>query len=381
GRHGRRARARADRPDGGPHRAAPRRGARRGRRPRAGTPRDGPAARRRDDRPDRRRRPRRRGARPHLPPGRRLRDRRGRHGGARVPGRGDHAEGGRGAARRARRAAHRACGDRPSRGPVRGDRPGPAGRHDLALGRLRRREGPPADDAALRQAADPAHGAGERAALDRRPPPPRRRRRRPARRPRPAHAPAPDRVRAGRVPHVPAQGGRLHQGRARPVGLTTVDAVVVGAGPNGIVADAGWDVLVLEAQDTWGGAVRDAEVAAPGFRTDLFSAFYPLAAGSPVIRGLHLEDHGLSWSRAPDVLAHALDDGRAAVLRARPEDTAAGLDEFAAGDGDAWLELVAGWDRVRDALLDALFSPLPAAGPVLRVLRRLGAAGTLDLAR
>jgi len=170
------------------------------------------------------------------------------------------------------------------------------------------------------------------------------------------------------------------------VGLTTVDAVVVGAGPNGLVAanalaDAGWDVLVLEEQEAYGGAVRTAEVAAPGFRTDLFSAFYPLAAGSPVIRGLHLEDHGLSWSRAPDVLAHALDDGSAVVLRERAEDTAAGLEDLAPGDGDAWLELVAGWDRVRDPLLDALFSPLPAAGPVLRVLRRLGVAGTLDLAR
>ena len=47
------------------------------------------------------------------------------------------------------------------------------------------------------------------------------------------------------------------------MGLTTVDAVVVGAGPNGLIAanalaDAGWDVLVLEAQETYGGAVRSA---------------------------------------------------------------------------------------------------------------------------
>lgn len=168
--------------------------------------------------------------------------------------------------------------------------------------------------------------------------------------------------------------------------MRTVDAVVVGAGPNGLVAanalaDAGWDVLVLEAQDTPGGAVRTAETAAPGFRTDLFSAFYPLAAGSPVIRGLHLEDHGLAWSRAPSVLAHVLDDGRAAVLHDDPARTAAGLDEFAPGDGDAWLRLVEAWGRVRDPLLDALFSPLPAAGPLARVLRRVGVAGTLDLAR
>lgn len=172
--------------------------------------------------------------------------------------------------------------------------------------------------------------------------------------------------------------------------MRTVDAVVIGAGPNGLVAanalvDAGWDVLVLEEQDAPGGAVRTAEVAAPGYRTDLFSAFYPLAAGSPVIRGLHLEDHGLAWSRAPSVLAHALDDGRAAVLHAEPEDTAAALETFdgndGAGDGAAWLEMFAQWSRLRDPLLDALFSPLPAAGPVLRLLHRLGAGGALDLAR
>ncbi|WP_307865114.1 phytoene desaturase family protein [Myceligenerans salitolerans] len=168
--------------------------------------------------------------------------------------------------------------------------------------------------------------------------------------------------------------------------MRTVDAVVVGAGPNGLVAanalvDAGWDVLVLEEQDSLGGAVRTAEVAAPEFRTDLFSAFYPLAAASPVIRGLHLEDHGLAWSRAPSVLAHVLDDGAAAVLRTAPEDTAADLETEAPGDGDAWLRMFAGWTRVREPLLDALFSPLPAAGPALRLLRRAGAAGALDLAR
>ncbi len=61
----------------------------------------------------------------------------------------------------------------------------------------------------------------------------------------------------------------------------TVDAVVVGAGQNGLVAanmlaDAGWDVLVLEATPHVGGAVRTAELTEPGFRHDVFSAFYPM---------------------------------------------------------------------------------------------------------
>src|SRR5215211_2528777 len=97
------------------------------------------------------------------------------------------------------------------------------------------------------------------------------------------------------------------------------DAVVIGAGPNGLVAanvlaDAGWDVLVLEAAPEPGGAVRTAEITAPGFHNDLCSAFYPLGAGSPVIRERDLESHGLHWRHAPAVLAHVLPDDRSVLL-------------------------------------------------------------------
>ena len=185
-------------------------------------------------------------------------------------------------------------------------------------------------------------------------------------------------------PAEPAPSVRDHAGAGTLP--REVDAVVIGAGPNGLVAanalaDAGWDVLVLEAEEQPGGAVRTAEVVAPGFRSDLFSAFYPLAAASPVIRDLHLEEHGLAWRRSPDVLAHALDDGSAAVLHPAAEDTAAALEAEAAGDGEAWLDLVAHWRRVRDPLLDALFRPLPPTGPALRLLRRTGTTGALDLVR
>jgi phytoene dehydrogenase-like protein len=164
------------------------------------------------------------------------------------------------------------------------------------------------------------------------------------------------------------------------------DAVVIGAGPNGLVAanalaDAGWDVVVLEANDEVGGAVRTAEITAPGFRNDLFSAFYPLAAASPVIRDLGLEEFGLAWRHAPAVLAHTFDDGRAAVLRRDPDETAASVEEFGVGDGDAWLAMFADWERIRDPLLDALFTPFPPVGAGLRILRSIALSGTLDLAR
>jgi phytoene dehydrogenase-like protein len=105
--------------------------------------------------------------------------------------------------------------------------------------------------------------------------------------------------------------------------VDTHDAVIVGAGPNGLVAanllvDAGWDVLVLEAQPEPGGAVRTAEVTAPGFRNDLFSAFYPLAACSSVLAGLDLEGHGLEWTHSPAVVAHPVLDGRLPSSTAGP---------------------------------------------------------------
>jgi phytoene dehydrogenase-like protein len=168
--------------------------------------------------------------------------------------------------------------------------------------------------------------------------------------------------------------------------VETVDAVVIGAGPNGLVAanalaDAGWEVLLLETNETVGGAVRSAEVTAPGFVSDLFSAFYPLAAASPVIKDLDLHEHGLRWVQAETVLAHALPDGRSAVLARDPDVTAAGLEEFGRGDGQAWLDMFAGWQQIRDPLLDAMFTPFPPVRAAIKLLRQSKIEGAMDLAR
>ncbi|MEW2584938.1 phytoene desaturase family protein [Streptomyces virginiae] len=164
------------------------------------------------------------------------------------------------------------------------------------------------------------------------------------------------------------------------------DAVVIGAGPNGLVAanllvDAGWSVEVLEAQEEPGGAVRSDRGVHPDYVSDVFSAFYPLAAASPVLAGLDLAAEGLRWSHAPSVLAHPLPDGRCAVLERRVEDTCAGLAGFAAADGDAWLDLYRTWSRLGPDLVQALFTPFPPIRSGLRLATRLRASGGLRLAR
>jgi phytoene dehydrogenase-like protein len=164
------------------------------------------------------------------------------------------------------------------------------------------------------------------------------------------------------------------------------DAVVVGAGPNGLVAanhlaDAGWSVVVVEAEDEPGGAVKTAELTLPGFRHDVFSAFYPFAPISPAMRSLGLEHHGLVWRRAPVVLANATPDGRCAAIAADIDVTATSLDTYNTGDGDAWRQLYGIWERMGTHLVDALFSPFPPLRAGTRLVAEIGTSELGRLAR
>src|SRR6266404_1968117 len=107
------------------------------------------------------------------------------------------------------------------------------------------------------------------------------------------------------------------------------DAVVVGAGPNGLaaairLAQAGLSVIVLEANKTIGGGTRSAELTLPGFIHDVCSAIHPLAIGSPFFRKLPLEKFGLHWVHPGIPLAHPLPAGEAAVLHQSVDQTASG---------------------------------------------------------
>ena len=164
------------------------------------------------------------------------------------------------------------------------------------------------------------------------------------------------------------------------------DAVIVGSGPNGLVAanvlaDHGWSVEVLEAQPDPGGAVRSGELTLPGFVHDRFSSFYPMAAASPAIQALRLEEHGLRWRRHPLPVAHPRRDGSAAIIAPELEATVAAMESFAPGDGAAWRRLMERWERIGDEVLDALTTPFPPLRAGAAIAAKLGYKGVVDFAR
>ncbi|OQP57221.1 FAD-dependent oxidoreductase [Niastella vici] len=144
--------------------------------------------------------------------------------------------------------------------------------------------------------------------------------------------------------------------------MSKYDAIVVGAGPNGLSAaitlqQAGVSVLLLEGKETIGGGLRTAEITLPGFLHDVCSAIHPMAVASPFFNSLPLQEYGLEFI-VPDIAAaHPFDDGTAAVLKRSFRETA----QLLGADEGSYTRLIAPllqhWPLIAPDLLGPLHFP------------------------
>lgn len=149
--------------------------------------------------------------------------------------------------------------------------------------------------------------------------------------------------------------------------MSTPDAIIIGAGPNGLVAanvliDAGYSVLVLEANRRPGGAVWTEPLTLPGFLHDVGAAFFPFGQTSPALLSLDLPAYGLVWKHAPFDSAHPSIDGSCSAFG---RDLEASMQNLGV-DGTAWEKWATWHAGTRNKLLRALLSTLPAAKPMLQ---------------
>ena len=164
------------------------------------------------------------------------------------------------------------------------------------------------------------------------------------------------------------------------------DAIVVGAGPNGLtaavtLARGGRSVLCVEAAATLGGASSTAELTLPGFKHDVFSAVHPAGAASPVFAELGLERHGLRWIEPELAMVHPLPGGRGAALSRDLAYTVRSLDAVHDGDGRRWGEFVDPYVRHFDAVRATMLSGFPPVAGPAKLLPALKLQGSLDFAR
>lgn len=169
--------------------------------------------------------------------------------------------------------------------------------------------------------------------------------------------------------------------------MRSYDAVIVGAGHNGLVAAlylqrAGWSTLVLERNARIGGAVQRGEITRPGFVHDLWSTNQNLFVGSPVYKELRadLKRHGLSYCVSSKPYANAFPDGTSLRVHKDARQTRELLRQHDERDAAGWQRLFEEYQAFVASLLPLYAMPLPSVQAGWALLNAARAVGVRELA-
>ncbi len=159
------------------------------------------------------------------------------------------------------------------------------------------------------------------------------------------------------------------------------DAVIVGAGHNGLAAAVRlvrkhWRVVVVEERDAPGGAVKTREMTLPGFRHDIAAMNLSMFAGSPFFQA-HKETlirNGLAFAPAEDCFASVFPDGSYLGVSKTLETTVARIAAVSPKDAEAWKAMLQRFGTDAPHIFALLGSTMPSRGGDGRGLERVSPA-------
>lgn len=148
----------------------------------------------------------------------------------------------------------------------------------------------------------------------------------------------------------------------------TYDAVVIGAGHNGLclaayLQRAGLSTAVIERRHEEGGGVNTEEPVRPGFRHNMHAQFMEFFDIMPMISDFGLEDLGLRTYKPEAQAGITFADGRPPVILHRPDlldRTHASIARYSKADADTYVEVKQRAARLEELLAVGLYNP-PAA--------------------